>query len=126
MAGEQAANLMLQLAREVASAKAELGLEVVANVTEATPVDTGHAAASWFGSVGDPVLEDAEDVASALARKADGTAALLAYQEGHGDVFVANPAPYIEFINGDGFIETAADQALATVQARHDAKKTQL
>ena len=120
------------LERAVADVAIELCLEIESNVREATPIDTGHAAASWASSIGDPITADVDN-ALAGARAAAGQAEVLGYQIGMGNLHVANPAEYIEILNGGssdqapaGFIEREAETALQTVQARHSAKETLL
>lgn len=107
----------------------ELVLEIESNVREATPIDTGFAAASWIDSVGEPVADAAADVAAALAAQSAGQVDVIGYRLGMGDVFVSNPTDYIEALNDGhspqadaGFIEREADRAVETVQARHDAE----
>lgn len=92
-----------------------------------TPVDTGHARASWVPSVGSP-NHTAVDGGSTAAHDG-GVAQVLSYKLGQGSLYLTNAAPYIRRLN-DGwsdrapalFIERAIAQALATVKEKtgHD------
>jgi hypothetical protein len=127
VAGRQAAELMLKLEQHIADQAVELVLEITANVREATPIDTGHAAASWVESVGAPVGEQ-------LGIAGISAGELLGFKLGDGDLFVSNPTDYIQLLNDPGispqaeahFIERGAEQALQTVQERHNERKVPL
>lgn len=131
--GSSADEIVAELDRAIADATIELCLEVESNVREATPIRTGHAAASWTDSIGDPVSQDADSPGAAAARAAEGRARVLGYQLGMGNLNVGNPTDYIEFLNGGSsdqapaqFIERGAEQALQTVQTRHDSTRRNL
>ena len=119
------------LLKIVAKAVKTLEFELVANLVEATPVDTGWARANWVGSVGAPFDGvDGEPAKHGEATTAGelqktGQAAVLAYGVAQGDVYVSNNVPYINRLDlgsstqaPAGFVETAISEALATVSSR--------
>lgn len=125
--------IMHDLEKAIADAAIELVLEVESNVREATPIDTGHAAASWTDSIGDPVTDDTGDPGVAAARAEQGRSEVLRYELGMGNLHVSNPTDYVPQLNKGSstqapaqFIERAAEQAQDTVQARHDATERKL
>ena len=130
--GKQADAIVAALEREVANAAKALILEIDRNLRRppsrgGTPVDTGHARASWVPSVGAPssALPDGTSSADHDA----GVAKVLAYALGQGALWLANNAPYVNALNYGhskqapaGFIERAIDLALQTVEARYQGR----
>lgn len=121
----QADAVARQLEQQVANACKALILEIDANLRAATPVDTGHARASWVPSIGNPSA--AEPQAASSAEHDTGVGLVLRYQLKDGDLWVSNNAPYITLLNlghsnqaPAGFFEVAIDQAQQTIQARYD------
>lgn len=127
----QADKLGADLLKTIGKAVKALEFELVANLVEATPVDTGWARANWIGSVGEPT--DAVDGApsakgeatTAGALQKSGQAAVLAYTVAQGDVWVSNNVPYINRLDlgtstqaPAGFIEIAIGEAVATIEQR--------
>jgi hypothetical protein len=88
-----------------------------------TPVDTGHARASWVPSVGSPVR--AEPDGNSSAAHDAGVAQVLTYRIGGGSLYLTNAAPYIRRLN-DGwssqapalFIEACIDRAMSMIKAK--------
>lgn len=88
----QADDIAANLEAIISQACAALTLEVTAQLTEACPVDTGHARRNFVLSVGAP--HDGEDDGAAQAA---GQVAVLQYRIGSdGDLFVSNHVPYID------------------------------
>lgn len=88
-----------------------------------TPVDTGHARASWIPAVGAPNL--AEPIGTDGSLAARGAAQVMAYKLAQGTLYLSNVAPYIRRLN-DGwsdqaptmFVELAVARAMATIKAK--------
>lgn len=106
----------------ISGAIRDLTLEVAANLTQDAPVDTGHFRRNFVPSIGQP--HEGEDDGEAAAM---GTAAMLSYQIGSGDTFVANNVPYGRYLvlgsssqAPAGWDLAAVDRAVATIQARYD------
>lgn len=117
----QAAGVRANLEALLAGAARDLALAVTANLTEACPVDTGHARRNFIPSVGAPVTE-ADDGAGQAA----GQAAVLSYRIGDGPLFVTNNVPYIDrLVLGSstqapaGWDLVAVDAAVQEVQQRY-------
>lgn len=104
-----------------------IGLEVVANLREDTPRDTGWARANWIGSKGRPVDTPAEtsgkptpgDVASARAASAEGEAQIASYRLTDGLLYISNNVPYVPQLNagsskqaGEAFIERSIERGV--------------
>lgn len=124
MASPQAKAIAAALERETAKAIKALILEIDANLRKATPVDTGHARASWVPSIGSP--SSAEPSGKSSSEHEAGVASVLRYKLGDGDLYVSNNVPYIHQLNLGhskqapvGFVEAAIDQAQATIQQRY-------
>ena len=88
-----------------------------------TPVDTGHARASWIPAVGAPNLVEPEGTSSALASA--GAAQVMAYKLAQGTLFLSNVAPYIRRLNAGHsqqaptmFVELCIARAMATIKAK--------
>jgi len=106
-----------------------LTLEAHANVTEATPVDTGWARANWVPAIGEPFEEtagSAEQAADGRVSQAEAQLGLAevatAYRIERGPVFISNNVPYIASLNDGssdqaptGFVQTAIADAVRTV-----------
>lgn len=99
-----------------------LTLEVAANLTAASPVDTGHVRRNFVPSVGAPF--DGEDDGAAQQQ---GQAAVVSYRIGNGDLFVANNVPYLDQLLLGSSSQAAAgwdlvsiDQAVQTVRGQYD------
>lgn len=95
-----------------------LCFEVTAELTEACPVDTGHARRNFVPSVGEP-HEGVDDGAAQAA----GRVGVLTYELGDGDLFVTNNAPYIGMLvigwshqAPPGWDIAAVERAVAAVQ----------
>lgn len=92
-----------------------ISIEATANLTEATPVDTGFARANWVPSIGAPSAE------TSLGAQEAGIAAMIGYTASQGPAFVTNNVPYIGALNAgsstqapSGFVEQAIERAVAT------------
>jgi len=88
-----------------------------------TPVDTGHARASWIPAVGAPNLVEPVGTSSALAQA--GAAQVMAYKLAQGTLYLSNVAPYIRRLNHGWsdqapvmFVELAIARAMATIKAK--------
>jgi hypothetical protein len=88
-----------------------------------TPVDTGHARASWIPAVGAPNLTEPVGTSSALAQA--GAAQVMAYKLGQGSLYLSNVAPYIRRLNAGHsqqapamFVELAIARAVQTIKAK--------
>ncbi len=88
-----------------------------------TPVDTGHARASWIPAVGAPNL--VEPVGSSGALASAGSAQVMAYKLAQGTLYLSNVAPYINRLNrgysaqAPGmFVEIAIAKAIQTIKAK--------
>ncbi len=88
-----------------------------------TPVDTGHARASWVPAVGAPNLVEPVGTSGALA--AAGAAQVMAYKLAQGMLYISNVAPYIRRLNAGHsnqapamFVELAIARAIATIKAK--------
>ena len=103
--------------------------QVLANVTVATPVDTGHARTNWRVSIGRPIGGEIDTYGPGSSASAGAIAAGFAvfarYVPGQ-PVYIQNNAPYIGALNRGhskqapaGYIEAAVskinDKILATI-----------
>ncbi|HET9893237.1 MAG TPA: hypothetical protein VFQ42_22355 [Mycobacterium sp.] len=77
----------------IESAARALTLELAANLTEASPVDTGHNRRNFVPSVGEPFAGEDDGTAQAA-----GIAAVLAWHIGDGDLYVTNNVPYLQYL----------------------------
>jgi hypothetical protein len=112
----------------------QLSVEIVANLIETTPVDTGWAKANWVPSVGLPVIRpgsfeppDTLGIASARGQQTAGTLGLLSYTYTQGSVFISNNVPYVPRLNAGsstqapaGFVENAIEKALRDLKLLED------
>lgn len=127
----------------------DLVVEMVANLRESTPVDTGHARANWVPSVGSPFrgVDGKTFVAKRGSKKkgyakgdnvststgaaaARGDAAILSYTLAKGNTYISNNIDYLvgpgSLNDGHssqaaaGWIEAAVSRAIATTARRYD------
>jgi hypothetical protein len=114
---------MESLERKVERAVVELAVNVTANLTDSTPVDTGWARANWVPSLTAPF----EGVSGTEGRPGPeqglGLAEVARFKLAHVKALVTNNVPYIRRLNAghsqqapSGFVETAIAQALADAQ----------
>lgn len=124
--GDAADKLQAKLEALIERAVKALILEVNRELRKrgtGTPVDTGHARASWIPAVGAPNLSEPVGADSSLAQA--GTAQVLAFKLGQGTLYISNVVPYISRLNAGHskqapalFVERAIAQAVATVKAK--------
>lgn len=127
MADSQIRTIVRGLERLTERAIVKITFDLVANLVESTPVDTGWARANWVPNVGIPHVEDLEGVeaspqnAAAAAGGRDSALASVAaqYRLRMGAVFVANNVPYIQDLNDGsstqqpaGFVQRAVAKAV--------------
>lgn len=126
MSQAQVDSIMGELDRFTSRLTAKIALDVTANLTKDTPVDTGWARANWvpnIGSAAGPTQPDGgpedSDVRSAAFSQTAGQAQLLGYSIQFGKIFISNGVPYIERLNAGssqqapaGFVERAVDKAV--------------
>jgi hypothetical protein len=112
---DQLAAITADLKRHLEREMVALAFEVHANLTHDTPIDTGWAAANWI-----PGFIDSNPQASPGAAAA-GLAAIAAYTLERGSIVIANPVPYVRWLNYGtshkapaGFVEIAVERAIAT------------
>lgn len=126
--GKQADRLAAKLRRGVARGASALVLaanrELRLPGPLGTPVQDGNARANWIPSVGQPHPGAAGDKASGNAANASGTAQVVAYHLGQGDLYLVNRTPYIRFLNSGSskqapalFVEAALERAKTKVNA---------
>jgi len=99
-------------------------LEIHADLSENTPVDTGWAASNWLIGITVPIrtpLGSPENIDPSSAINA--IAKLSKYTYGKGDIFITNNVPYIQRLNDGhsdkapaGFVEIAISKAAAKVK----------
>lgn len=80
-----------QLRALYAQAATDLVLEINANLIEECPVDTGNARANFIPSIGVPHQGEERGAGAQEA----GTAAVVAYKFGDGDIHITNHVAYI-------------------------------
>ena len=122
----QLRGIVRDLDRFIERAVIKVTTDVTAELTRATPVDTGWARANWLPSLTQPRRQpagqrSAAGVAQAVAEKAIGIARVLAYRVRHGVVYITNNVQYIQLLNEghsgqapSGFVQTAIVRALAS------------
>lgn len=116
-----------QLERFTERVITKITLDVTANLTENTPVDTGWARANWVPQIGSPVVEDlsaitptSQAAAGAAGRQQAALASVVAgYRIELGSVFISNNVPYISDLNDGtsqqqpaGFVQRAIAKAI--------------
>jgi hypothetical protein len=112
-----------EVEHEVGRLVVELVTEIVANLREETPVETGHARANWVPSIARP-YEDIVDGNDTTVQE-NALMAILRYQIDDGTAFISNNVPYINRLNDGhsdqapvGFIEDCIERGLNTVERR--------
>lgn len=135
MADPQVKAIMLELEGFTDRVVRALALEVIADVVEDTPIDTGWARANWVPFIG-PVTaapsvptREAKVLAVPGAKAAQASAidrVLQSYTAKQGPVTVANSVDYIFRLNEgsssqapSGFVQAAFERAIRRVQARN-------
>lgn len=87
-------------------------LEIHAELTEATPLDTGWARANWVPAIGRPGASSSEQTgvnSTAKAKATAGLAAVAGYKIKQGIVHITNNVPYIEVLNAGSSAQAPAD-----------------
>lgn len=113
--------------RFTARLMAQIGFEVVAELVETTPVDTGWARANWVPRIGQPVAgPSGTREAVSTADQSQGLASLAGYKIEQGAIYVTNHVPYIKALNNGhskqapaGFVEESVLRALRAVEAKN-------
>lgn len=109
----------------------QMGVEIVAELTERTPVDTGWAAANWVPNINVPFDTDLSFIVSEEDRRAEvgnaeadqqlaiGSLITGEYDHRRGPIFISNNVPYIGVLNTGTsnqapamFIEMSIEQGL--------------
>ena len=105
----------------------KITLDVVANLVETTPIDTGWARANWVPSIGTSFIANLEGIqpdGPLAAKSADEQAAAVAevlanYKLDRGSVFVTNNVTYISELNEGksrqepaAFVQRAIEKAI--------------
>ena len=105
----------------------KITLDIVANLQETTPVDTGWARANWIPHIGAELDEDLRGISPDDARisgdqgrQQSGIAQVATnYTLTDGAIFITNNVPYIERLNDGsstqapaGFVQAAIDKAV--------------
>lgn len=128
MASDAIRRVLAAITGDVARAVVDLGVEIHAEVTDATPVDTGFAANSWVLSIGAPSqrVAGAPGAVDPSVGAASVAETVRAYRIELGSVFVANNVAYLPRLNDGssaqapaGFIEAAIARAVENVRRRH-------
>jgi hypothetical protein len=117
-----AAAIAARIRAEIARAKNALALEIAANLTEACPVDTGHARANFVPGI-EPFAGVTEDGGAA----AQGALAVI----GAGvdqPIHVTNNVPYLQYLIAGssrqapaGWDLAAVDEAVETIRGQYAA-----
>lgn len=128
MASAEAERLRAQLEKAGARVVKAFILEVDANLRASprrggTPRKTGHAAASWRSSVGQP--SGGEPFGRDASYHASGVAEIVRYRLVDGAAYESNNAPYVPLLNlghskqaPPGFIEAAIQRAEVAIEQR--------
>lgn len=112
--------VMVALDAHAAKVCARLATNAVAELVEATPVDTGWARANWIPSLGRPVVQvvGTPDAPSTAAQAA-GLAEVFTFTLDHMAIFVSNHVPYIARLDAGhsqqapaGFVRLALARAV--------------
>lgn len=110
------AEVLVELDTTVERTCVELAVNLTAELTERTPVDTGWARANWIPALGAPQLLSGKPSGGDGDRIAQesGSLEILAFKLADGAIFVANGVPYIARLNAGwstqapaGFVELA-------------------
>lgn len=119
--------VMVALNAHAAKVCAALATNCVAELVEATPIDTGWARANWIPSLGRPVVQVVgTPVAPSTAEQAAGLAEVFTFTLDHMAIFVSNHVPYIARLDAGsstqapaGFVRQALARAvIATGEGR--------
>jgi len=123
----RARRVIVALNQSVERVVVRLTLEVTANLTEATPVDTGWARANWVPRIGGPAGSASPD-SGVPSRQAEQQAAIAEVAVNYqlpAQVHIANHVDYVPILNEgsssqapEGFVERAIDLAIAAVGGR--------
>lgn len=105
----------------------QIAYEVVAELVERTPVDTGWARSNWVPRVGQPQVSVAgARTAVSQADQAQGLASLVTYKLEAGAIYVTNNVPYIKRLNAGhskqapaGYIQESILRALRAVESKN-------
>lgn len=132
----QASRICLNLAEQLRDVAKDIVIERVAQVVEATPVDTTWARANWIATVGEPPSGPAgspDAIAAAQSAQQAGIAAVLSSQDPDAKLGIANMVPYILQLNAGSspqaeanFVEHAFERADEIVKQRWMARKIEL
>ena len=113
--------IMADLERFVEREVAGVASDVVRELSEATPKDTGWAAASWKSSIGGPLRDPivpAGSVGQAKAEQQKRLVNLLLYKVQFGSVHVSNSSGYVSELDAERpFVAKAIDRAVTGRQA---------
>jgi hypothetical protein len=118
----QAIRVGQNLRGALAAVKAELAMEIAANLREAVPVDTGHARANILPGLDGQFTDETSDAGAYDA----GVAAIIGAPPEAELVVTCNVPYWPRLVNGSsqqapaGFDLVAIDTAIATVEGRHD------
>lgn len=97
-----------------------LTLDIVANLVQTNPVDTGWSRSNWIPSIGTEVTvaHGSKTAVSGSAQQA-GAAKLLTYTRDKGTIFISNNVPYIVILNerpsSQGFVQAAIIRAIVGI-----------
>ncbi len=112
--------VMVALNAHAAKVCAALATNCVAELVEATPIDTSWARTNWIPSLGRPVVQVVGTPgAPSTAAQAAGLAEVLAFKLENGSIFVSNHVPYIARLDAGhsqqapaGFVRLALARAV--------------
>lgn len=114
--GKQSRKIGQQIREDISRTLRDVMLLAADNVTNATPVDTQHAANNWVLSVGSPYMgiDGSRDAPSSAAQEA-GITKINHYDVGRdGPIFLRNNVLYLQFLDKGwsqqapaGFVATA-------------------
>lgn len=102
----------------------DISINAVAELIEATPVDTSWARSNWVPNIGSPVNQPvgSPDNPSTFQQES-GQAEILAYYKLPANVFISNNVPYITRLNEGsstqapmGFVQKAIAKAVREVR----------
>lgn len=126
----QRREILLEIERVIERVVRVIVVNAVAELREATPVDTGWARANWVPQVGVPVFRPYGAYPGKGGTAQDGfsergLAQVAIWRFGHGPVYIVNNVPYIERLNDGssrqapaGFVQISIERAIrTTIQA---------
>jgi len=123
--GEEAdfESLAIRIVKNIEKNVKGVALEIHANLTEDTPVDTGWARSNWVAKLGRPSTTTVGSPGS--VNPDSSTQALLEiskFQSGKGPINITNNVPYIGRLNKgsskqapSGFVEKAVQRAIKKI-----------